>query len=535
MTGQENHDEAARSLTTRARELLAIAHSGAPDLPWVAAELATLAVEVGAHSDPVEAGAVHRALAATTLISPETARAGANLLDRLIEFAGAQGFPLLLASGHALRGTAALMIDPHAFLPTDAAAALSIIDDDRAQAADLPAPVRARQLAQALSDIAILLCALGMFEVADEMFRRGRRKLIGHADQHDTVTYQLNRVEVLVRWGLQAEQHHDPDAARRRFAGAARAATAAENAMAHSFYPGTETTAARTEPIIAVAHALRDPGADHLDLLTEWLDRTLRADDRALLSLARARCLAETGRRDAAAAALRLAALGPAPVESLLRQMVHGELARMTATAVRDEGWRSYASQLEAELRAQHATRLSTLRKAVEHATLERAHTALLRSASLDPLTGLPHRAALETLLSTLVESADSPFAVALIDLDRFKWVNDTHSHLHGDEVLKAVATALRHGLRDSDVLARYGGDEFVAVLSQIDQHDAMSVLNRMRATVCALPEPVGRGVTVSVGVVAPHPGEPAAAVLRRADRAMYVAKRAGGDQVRSA
>jgi len=533
VTGQESRDEAQRPLAARARELLAIAHSGAPDLAWVATEIAALAVAVNGHPDPVEAAAVHRALAATTLISPETARAGANLLDRLIDFAGAHGFASLLASGHALRGTAALMVDPHAFLPTDVATALSIIDEDQAPTVDLPAPVLARQLAQALSDTAILLCALGMFEVADEMFRRGRRKLVGHADRHDTVTYQLNRVEVLVRWGLQAEQHHEPDSARRRFAGAARAAAAAEHAMAHSLYPGTDTTAVRTEPILAVANALREPSADHIALLSEWLGRTLRADDRALLSVALARCQAHVGRHSAAIATLRVAATGAAPVESLLRQMLHGELARLTAAVGRDEGWRLYANQLETELRAQHATRLSTLRKAVEHATLERAHTALLRSASLDPLTGLPHRAALETLLGTLVESADSPFAVALIDLDQFKWVNDTHSHLHGDQVLTAVATALRQGLREADVLARYGGDEFVAILAQIGPGEALTVLDRMRTTVAALPEPVGRGVTVSVGIVAPHPGESAASVLRRADRAMYEAKRAGGDQVR--
>ncbi|WP_436501337.1 GGDEF domain-containing protein [Actinokineospora sp. HUAS TT18] len=533
MTGQHTHSEATGSLAARARELLAVAHSGAPDQAKVAAETAALAAELNGHPDPVEAGVVHRALAATAVAGPEAAHEGAPLIEGLIEFARANDFPLLLASGHALRGTAQLMLDPHSFTPTEAATALSIIDDDRTPGAALPIPVRARQLAQALSDTAILLCALGMFEVADEMFRRGHLKLIGHADQHDAVIYQLNRVEVLVRWGLQAEQHQDPASAERRFRAAARAAAAAERSMAHSLYPGNGDTAARTEPIVAVAHALRDPGEAHLDVLRDWFGRTVSADNRALVAIASARCLAAVGRGDEAVGTLRAATTGAAPVESLLRQVVHGELARLAAPGDRpDDGWRLYAAQLEAELRAQHTTRLSTLRKAVEHATLERAHTALLRTASLDPLTGLPHRAALEALLDTMVDTADTAFAVALIDLDRFKWVNDTYSHLHGDQVLTAVAAAVRRGLREADVLARYGGDEFVAVLSHIGAEDAARVLDRMRLVVANLPESVGRGVTVSVGVVTARPGEPTTTVLRRADRAMYSAKHAGGDQV---
>jgi diguanylate cyclase (GGDEF)-like protein len=121
---------------------------------------------------------------------------------------------------------------------------------------------------------------------------------------------------------------------------------------------------------------------------------------------------------------------------------------------------------------------------------------------------------------------------VALIDLDRFKYVNDALSHAVGDTVLRSVASCLRTTLRGQDLVARYGGDEFVVVMPSTPLTVAQAALARAADAVAALPHDLAAGVTMSVGVVrAPLDGEPAVA-LAAADAAMYTAKHAGGNTV---
>ena len=141
-----------------------------------------------------------------------------------------------------------------------------------------------------------------------------------------------------------------------------------------------------------------------------------------------------------------------------------------------------------------------------------------------------------ETELSRAIRT-HSPLALALVDIDHFKQVNDTHGHLVGDRVLKAIADALTGQSRDYDKVGRFGGEEFVLLLAQTVERDACKIAERLRNYVSALRVPVDDrpdaptlSVTVSVGVtaLAPNESRELSDLLAAADSAMYHAKQAG-------
>ncbi|MEA2279207.1 MAG: hypothetical protein QOI62_41 [Solirubrobacteraceae bacterium] len=150
----------------------------------------------------------------------------------------------------------------------------------------------------------------------------------------------------------------------------------------------------------------------------------------------------------------------------------------------------------------------------------------LRERAASDALTGLGHYATFHQRLS---QSHRRPTtAVVLCDVDGFKRLNDTYGHGHGDRVLRGVADAMAGALRRGDELFRIGGDEFAALVSVRSAAEAADAAGRLRDAVN-----VARlGVTVSVGVAVPHAGEPDAALLARADRALYTVKASGRDGV---
>jgi len=148
-------------------------------------------------------------------------------------------------------------------------------------------------------------------------------------------------------------------------------------------------------------------------------------------------------------------------------------------------------------------------------------HGELLRVATLDALTGLPTRATLASALDRHIARAQrtsSPFAVVMLDVDDLKIVNDELGHQAGDAALAASARSWRAALRDSDVLVRFGGDEFVAVLSDCGAETAEPVVERLRA---AAP------TSCSIGWALWRPEDTAASLLERADVTLYAAKRA--------
>jgi diguanylate cyclase (GGDEF)-like protein len=171
-----------------------------------------------------------------------------------------------------------------------------------------------------------------------------------------------------------------------------------------------------------------------------------------------------------------------------------------------------------------------------------REFEATTHRADHDPLTGLANRATLaERLRHALqrVKRADTSVAVLFIDLDNFKHANDTLGHTAGDELLRVTAARIDEDLRPGDTVARFGGDEFVAICEDVSGADeAMDVAERLRLLL-AEPIPLAAGVaqvTASIGVALPdRPDRSAEALLQAADRAMYEAKAAGRDAARLA
>lgn len=166
----------------------------------------------------------------------------------------------------------------------------------------------------------------------------------------------------------------------------------------------------------------------------------------------------------------------------------------------------------------------------------------LEQRARTDPLTGLANRLELEQRLreefSRLGRGARE-FSLAIFDVDSFKQINDQCGHVVGDQVLTAVAHALRDGCRAYDIKARYGGDEFVVVMPYTRLDRGIAVAEKIRRAVASLAltaEGVPLTVTVSAGVTSTRPLEEIAPneLIQRADRGLYAAKAAGRNQIAS-
>jgi diguanylate cyclase (GGDEF)-like protein len=175
------------------------------------------------------------------------------------------------------------------------------------------------------------------------------------------------------------------------------------------------------------------------------------------------------------------------------------------------------------------------------NAMLERARFDAEQRASRDPLTGALSRRAILPLIEKALKRrlrSGLPTCVAMIDLDWFKSINDRFGHLAGDRVLRRVVERIRECSRDSDVIGRYGGEEFVLLLQGAEQSVAENLVERIRHAVSSTDWSVlapGLEVSVSCGITSVLPSDTLDAVLARADQALYDAKRGGRDQLRVA
>lgn len=156
--------------------------------------------------------------------------------------------------------------------------------------------------------------------------------------------------------------------------------------------------------------------------------------------------------------------------------------------------------------------------------------------AQTDALTGLLNRRAFDAILSRELgrySYGRRRSSLLLLDIDRFKEVNDSLGHMAGDEVIRRVSAVLRGSTRAGDALARYGGEEFVLLLRDSSLEQSEQIAERLRADIAALPRlPDGRALTASIGLAASQPGDTPEELLRRCDLALYGSKRGGRNRV---
>ncbi len=166
----------------------------------------------------------------------------------------------------------------------------------------------------------------------------------------------------------------------------------------------------------------------------------------------------------------------------------------------------------------------------------------LLMQSERDALTGLLNRQAfartmvqvhldIENIYRRQQDHGEGSF-FAMLDLDHFKSINDTYGHLHGDEVLLSFARLMESTFRHSDYLFRYGGEEFVVILTSVSPEDAKAVLERFREKVQANLFPQVGEVTVSIGVTEIDAGLPISSIIEQADRALYYIKENGRNRL---
>ncbi|HEX8979931.1 MAG TPA: sensor domain-containing diguanylate cyclase [Parasulfuritortus sp.] len=180
----------------------------------------------------------------------------------------------------------------------------------------------------------------------------------------------------------------------------------------------------------------------------------------------------------------------------------------------------------------------SLLVLAVTLFAVNRYQRRLEHIATRDPLTGLLNRQAFEFVFQQLIaeaKRAGRPLSAVLFDIDLFKQVNDRYGHLEGDKVIREVAELARGACRASDVVVRWGGEEFMLILNDCRLDQAQAIAEKLRLAVAGHDFPLSAEhgpITISLGAVQLEPGESETSLFGRADRAMYLAKERGRNQV---
>jgi len=212
-----------------------------------------------------------------------------------------------------------------------------------------------------------------------------------------------------------------------------------------------------------------------------------------------------------------------------------------TFTAISISESPKVSSKIEDELKEEPDKELMRFRALVSLVNsitkeLKEANKKLERLAERDPLTGLYNRRKMKEILESELRKSErygTVFCVLMIDVDNFKQINDTYGHDEGDRVLVSISRCLEEILRDTDVVSRWGGEEFLVLMPETNKEGGITVAEKIRnhiqSEVCC---EIGKNVSVSIGVTAYREGDSMDDILRRADQAMYEAKRKGKNTV---
>ena len=214
--------------------------------------------------------------------------------------------------------------------------------------------------------------------------------------------------------------------------------------------------------------------------------------------------------------AARFSALGHISDIRLLKERLTREVTRLKEVAqTREQRWRSVVSSFQDKVE-----------------TLEEQLLATQQEASIDPLTAVANRRTFDRTLKTFMTGSVRNFSLVIIDIDDFKDINDTQGHEGGDRVLQAIAHTFATSVRSDDMVARLGGDEFALILENVTLLQATA---RVTSIVGKLPgaTPQSKGpLTVSCGVAEFSTGDTPQSLMKRADEALYEAKRQGKGRV---
>jgi len=190
----------------------------------------------------------------------------------------------------------------------------------------------------------------------------------------------------------------------------------------------------------------------------------------------------------------------------------------------------------DAVLELNHDYASAQLELAQSNLKLQQREALIVATSLIDPLTGVGNRRKLEQAIPLEISRAThtgGKLCAVMVDLDHFKRVNDVYGHVVGDKVLTAFGDVLRRHTRAIDIVARFGGEEFVVLMPHTELEQGIAAADRIRtAFVACHVEPLSDPVTASFGVAELAAGEQREALLRRADKALYEAKRSGRNRV---
>ena len=224
-----------------------------------------------------------------------------------------------------------------------------------------------------------------------------------------------------------------------------------------------------------------------------------------------------------------------------------GETMLVTTRLIPELGWYVLVEQLESvalkDLREGFITNIIVGLTIIVMTILPIAYTInifqgkLEEMATIDELTGIGNRRTFDNSLKTFIahhQRKEKPFAVILSDIDRFKLINDTHGHVKGDEVISHVAQTIQNSIRESDIVCRWGGEEFVALIYECDQSQALEISEKLRLAIAnssIFKSDIDTSLTISIGTTVYKEDDTIDEILARADKALYQAKDNGRNQ----